>query len=400
MMNIAFKFNTLTHNQPELLSCILKIDDIYTEFDNWYFYIDVFDQADTMVFTANKKLSSMVKIISLYDSSMFHIDEDQKFITKHLSNMNKEFLDILIIDKTEGKDYINAALRYYVSDKIKSIGVKNFTVSDIEKFHKKSGTYPKYCSIEINPSVSTSKFKKLVDYCNRKHINILVDNIFGDYNNSRALVSKYTRPLMAYYPIEFIDGNFIPIINSLTLCEFVSDTKGLKGITKYLPVIDDKGISFSEGAVGAVLIDEDLYPTYSYNYDEDMLLSDAKFGRVGMFGSWDETVDSISNDLVKYIESLPKLNSISNYRYLVMEFMKGKLIDFTAKRKKLVISLGFMFDFISMYVNGEITLVIGLYMIDGDKLVTKRTKTSEFKYMVGGKIFIEPDFIKEITDGK
>jgi hypothetical protein len=59
-----------------------------------------------------------------------------------------------------------------------------------------------------------------------------------------------------------------------------------------------------------------------------------------------------------------------------------------------------MFDFISMYVNGEITLVIGLYMIDGDKLVTKRTKTSEFKYMVGGKIFIEPDFIKEITDGK
>ena len=99
-------------------------------------------------------------------------DNTLKAFEKSLKQLRLSYLDLYLIHwPISGlrNDTWNALEKIYESDRVKAIGVSNFTIKHIDELLSKTSITPMVNQVEFSPFLYQ---KKLLEYCNSKHIQL------------------------------------------------------------------------------------------------------------------------------------------------------------------------------------------------------------------------------------
>lgn len=154
------------------------------------------DYVDTSVCYANDYVLNptltkhkSLKVISKIPPQMTNQYEFMR--DSHMTQLGRKKIDIMLIHNSRSDKWKELA-KLMESDKSKGLydhtGVSNFSVSQIEEYHKLIGHYPEYNEMEINPEYYD---QNLIEFCHRTNIKIIAYAILGGKYNARRMISNY-----------------------------------------------------------------------------------------------------------------------------------------------------------------------------------------------------------------
>ena len=199
---MEWKFKNAVLGSYEIENAI-NIDPLYlNEVSKWFRYVDTsICYNNDLYLKPLLKENRRIKVISKIPPQM--TDDYEFMLSNHLRCLGRRRIDIMLIHNPRSNwDRIASLLEN--DDRIKEVGVSNFSISDLNHYKELNGHYPKYNEIEINPEFYD---KELIEFCHSNDIKLIAYAILGGKYNARRNISRYTHPYLlnfAGYNAEFL----------------------------------------------------------------------------------------------------------------------------------------------------------------------------------------------------
>ncbi|WP_342268415.1 aldo/keto reductase [Spiroplasma endosymbiont of Aspidapion aeneum] len=158
----------------------------YRRFDLSYYYKKESLVANAIL-RSNRKREEFY-LTSAIDSQSVNVNEVNIEFERILNDLKMSYLDLLIIDPSKGNWRITykVLLELQKQKKIRSIGVKDFSLEQLIDLHKEFKNYPEVLFIKLSPGKYNSP---LIDFCKKNNIKIQAMHLMmkGNVERVRAI---------------------------------------------------------------------------------------------------------------------------------------------------------------------------------------------------------------------
>lgn len=232
-------------------------------------------------------------------------------IDHHLKCLGRDKIDLMLIHNSRS-EWVELAKKLESDNRFLEVGVSNFSIDDLKKYKSELGHYPRYNEIEINPRYPNHK---LVHFCKANGIKIIAYAIFGGKYNSMKIISDFTLP-------QILNQIFLKADLAILRVDSIDQLLQAKSVPTWTP---KEFLTYDTHTKSIEPMNYKKTMCNKLKFGDKVIHTYSKVMGVNQDLEVNCDNDDLSATIQNYINQLPYLEFITDYRAFIRYYLVDKL---------------------------------------------------------------------------